>query len=91
LIVLSETSVEGAILFAERMRTRIEATTFESPSSAMKLTASLGLAVIEPAKTPFDARNLVRRADQSLYDAKHAGKNRVCIFDFGKVTLRRTS
>jgi two-component system, cell cycle response regulator len=87
LIVLSETTEEGAIKVAERIRRRIEEFTFESPTSSMKLTASLGLAVIDPSEFPMDARNLVRFADMALYDAKRSGKNRVKKFDPSSLTL----
>ncbi len=81
LIVLSETTQEGAIKVAERIRKRIEDYTFENSASKMKLTASLGLAVIDPSVHPMDARNLVRFADNALYEAKRSGKNQVQRFD----------
>ncbi|RYZ72336.1 MAG: diguanylate cyclase [Proteobacteria bacterium] len=85
LIVLSETTAEGAVKVAERIRKRIEDFTFTSSNGAgtstMKLTASLGLAVIDPSAYPMDARNLVRFADNALYEAKRTGKNRVVKFD----------
>ena len=84
LIVLSETTIEGAPLFAERLRSAIHKHTFTSKTSSMKLTASLGLAVIEPHKTAVDARNLVRCADHALYDAKRAGKNCFKVHDIAK-------
>ena len=91
LIALSETTVDGAALFAERLRKVIEAKTFSSPTSSIKLTASFGLAVIEPTTQNVDARSLVRYADHSLYEAKRAGKNCVKVFDLGSLVLRRTS
>jgi two-component system, cell cycle response regulator len=91
LIALSETTVEGAAITAERIRKKIEAYTFVSPTSSMKLTASLGLAVIEPTTQNIDARNLVRYADNSLYEAKRGGKNCVRVFDFRSLVLKKTS
>ncbi|MES2962965.1 MAG: diguanylate cyclase [Bdellovibrionota bacterium] len=91
LIALSETTVEGAAITAERIRKKIESYTFTSPTSSMKLTASLGLAVIEPTTQNIDARNLVRYADNSLYEAKREGKNCTRIFDFRSLVLRKTS
>ena len=89
LIALSETTVEGASITAERIRKKIEAHTFTSPTSSMKLTASLGLAVIEPTTQNIDARNLVRYADNSLYEAKRSGKNCVRVFDFNSLKVRK--
>ena len=39
------------------------------------ISASLGWAVADPDEPPEDA---VRRADEALYAAKAAGRNRVC-------------
>lgn len=91
LIVLSETSVGGAAGFAERLRKRIDEKTFSSATSSMKLTASLGLAVIEPSVHQMDARNLVRFADNALYEAKRAGKNCVRRFDPTALVLKKSS
>jgi diguanylate cyclase (GGDEF)-like protein len=91
LIVLSETTIEGAAGFAERLRKKIEETTFKSATCSMKLTASLGLAVIDPSVNHMDARNLVRFADNALYEAKHAGKNCVRHFDPKVLALKKSS
>ena len=89
LIVLTETTMEGAMSVAERIRARIEEVTFTSPTSSMKLTASLGLAVINPTLQAMDARNLVRIADNALYEAKRAGKNCIRRFDTVPTTLKK--
>ena len=91
LIVLSETTIEGAAGFAERLRKKIDARTYTSTTSSMKLTASLGLAVIDPSVHHMDARNLVRFADNALYEAKRAGKNCVRHFDPTALVLKKTS
>ena len=76
LVILPETSLEGAATFAERLRKAIEVAPFQSGASSMRLTASLGVASVEPSQDmSVNAQDLVRRADHALYDAKHAGKN----------------
>ncbi|MDX1625708.1 MAG: GGDEF domain-containing protein [Wenzhouxiangellaceae bacterium] len=40
----------------------------------LKVTASVGAASLQPGESPFE---LARRADQALYSAKEAGRNRV--------------
>jgi PleD family two-component response regulator len=42
----------------------------------MRLTASLGFAITIPGEN-ISARELVRRADHALYDAKRGGRNQV--------------
>ncbi len=91
LIVLSETTIEGAAGFSERLRNKIDDKTYTSATSSMKLTASLGLAVIDPSIHHMDARNLVRFADNALYEAKRAGKNCVRHFDPTALVLKKTS
>ena len=81
LIALSETTIEGANLFCERLRKAIHAHTFTKDNNSMKLTASLGVAAIEPSIEFLDAKSLVRCADHALYDAKRGGKNCYRAFD----------
>lgn len=80
LVVLTEVSYDGAMLFCERLRKFIEKTTFQSGTDSIKLTASLGFAITKPGES-VSARELVRRADHALYHAKRTGRNKVCFFD----------
>lgn len=91
LIALPETSMEGAQKFADRLRYRIEHNLFVKDGQSMKLTASLGVCVAMPGLVEVDARGLVRAADHALYDAKHAGKNSVKLYDPSRFFLKRTS
>jgi two-component system, cell cycle response regulator len=90
LIALSDTTAEGASLFAERIRKIIMASVFEKDRDSMKLTASLGVAVHESHMTPLSARDLVRAADRALYEAKRGGRNKVCSYDMSTVELIKT-
>lgn len=91
LIALAETTVEGATLFAERVRRVVEKHNFVTKTASMRLTASLGVCAIEPAEFELEPKVLVRCADQALYEAKHAGKNCVRTFDLSTLDLRKTS
>lgn len=77
LVVLTEIEGQGAEIFAERLRARIEEHVFKSDSHTIKLTASIGFALATPAVNSVSARELVRLADQALYRAKEKGRNRV--------------
>lgn len=79
LIVLTEVTTEGAMLFCERLRGAIGSKLYKSGKDEISLTASIGFA-ITPAgmniRSPsIEAKELVRLADNALYDAKRAGRN----------------
>jgi two-component system cell cycle response regulator len=80
LVVLTEVTHEGALLFCERLRKAIEKTTFRIGNDSIKLTASVGFAITKDGES-ISSRELVRRADHALYHAKRTGRNRVCFFD----------
>ena len=75
-LVLTGTMVEGAMITAERVRTRVEALRFEAISEDLRVTASIGIAdsrFSEPTEVTF------KRADEALYKAKQSGRNRCII------------
>jgi diguanylate cyclase (GGDEF)-like protein len=74
-VLLRETKGADAMVFAERIRTRIERR-FAS-STAPGITASFGVAEFSPAA--LTSRALVEAADAAMYNSKHAGRNRVTL------------
>jgi diguanylate cyclase (GGDEF)-like protein len=84
LIVLSEIDKKGAQLFCERLRKTIEAYNFESGNDSISLTSSIGFAITDPKNPEASPREIVRIADRALYDAKHAGRNRICSYDLAE-------
>ena len=70
-LVLPSTDRTGALLVAERVRAAIE----QTEGLERAITASLGVAVLDPVHT--DPASLLAAADQALYHAKHGGRNRV--------------
>jgi two-component system cell cycle response regulator len=77
LVCLSQTTVEGARLFCERLRKTLQDHLFTSGKDEIKLTASMGCAIIVDGKSMMDGRSLVRHADHGLYQSKTEGRNRV--------------
>ena len=74
-LILPETDLAGALKLTERLRARLESAAVELPSGAiLHATASFGVAVKDELATPEE---LVAAADEALYAAKAAGKNRV--------------
>jgi len=74
-VVLSETGSEAGVQIAERLRQAVEASSFVFRDSApIRFTVSVGVALCR-AGDSLDS--LLARADDALYRAKHAGRNRV--------------
>lgn len=80
LIVLSETPLSGVEHFCERLRKRVEQTTFSQGKDMIQMTLSIGHASANGSEV-ISAKELVRRADSALYQAKNAGRNRVIAYD----------
>lgn len=81
LMILTETSSEGASIFAERIRASIEAFNFDNGEFSMRLTTSLGLALSDPEDEKLTSRQLVKIADKALYESKEGGRNRYTLID----------
>lgn len=77
LICLSQTTADGARKFCDRFRESVEAHLFKHENDEIRLTASMGCAVIKDGKSLMDGRSLVRHADHNLYKSKEEGRNRV--------------
>ncbi|MCB2227299.1 MAG: sensor domain-containing diguanylate cyclase [Desulfarculaceae bacterium] len=73
-LVLPETSAEEALSLAERMRATMAATPAMYQGEAIPFSASFGVARQMPGDS---VESLLHRADQALYAAKAAGRNRV--------------
>ena len=75
LVVLPGCGAAEAREIAERIRLQICATAILAGDSSLELTASLGVAGAAGREIDIDA--LIRAADDALYRAKDAGRNRV--------------
>ncbi len=72
-LVLTGTTVEGALITAERLRKRIEALQLAFISPGLMVTASIGIA---DSRSRQDTAQIFKRADEALYKAKQSGRNR---------------
>jgi diguanylate cyclase (GGDEF)-like protein len=73
-VILPGAGGEGAKIIAERLRKAVLAKTFYADGKSFAVTMSVGVAT-----SPADAANkeeLIEKADQALYHAKHNGRNR---------------
>ncbi|MEW8561562.1 MAG: sensor domain-containing diguanylate cyclase, partial [Candidatus Thiodiazotropha sp.] len=76
-IALTETSLSGALQWAEQLRSTIESIliSIDDSMTPIKVTVSIGVASISDVIE--DSDQLVDSADRALYLAKGAGRNRV--------------
>ena len=79
-IMLPETAEEGALLLCERILDEIKDKPIIVDDAAFKMTASLGLAVSR-SPVALGTEEILRRADQAMYEAKRAGRCRVHRFE----------
>jgi len=74
-----DASLKEALSVAERIRKNVEAARFKPTMMDMhKLTVSIGGATFRPESTITD---IMQKADERLYAAKHAGRNRCMMND----------
>ncbi len=79
-IILPHTALEGAAGEAERLRKIIEGYKFRELSHDMSVTMSLGVAAFpDKAREIASSGDLVSKADEALYAAKHGGRNRTVV------------
>jgi diguanylate cyclase (GGDEF)-like protein len=74
-IVLPETDLAGAAALAESIREKIAEHSFVFQNDQIWVTISVGVAALE--EVDKSSTDLVKRADERLFEAKRAGRNRV--------------
>jgi diguanylate cyclase (GGDEF)-like protein len=74
-LLLPQTRRNEAVGFAEKLRQRVETEPFVHDGESLRLTISIGVAEAEAGMTGIS--DIMKRADQALYDAKRGGRNRV--------------
>ncbi len=76
LILLPETNTEDAKLAMEKLRLKIEESPFHFRGERVQITVSIGLSEFVKGDT---LDQVFERADQAVYEAKNAGRNRIVI------------
>jgi diguanylate cyclase (GGDEF)-like protein len=76
-VALPETDLPGASVAGERYRRAVAGNFFIVDDESFAVTVSVGAAAIHPGETK-SASELLKTADARMYDAKRAGRNRVC-------------
>ncbi len=87
-VVMDQTDREQALIRAERFRQRLAS---HPVNGYLSLTVSLGISAQHPDELPRDYARLFREADQALYAAKDAGRNRVAVWEASGAPVVRTT
>lgn len=75
-LLLPEINLAGARQLAEKVRKLVERQRFEFDKQVIPVTLSVGVSTLEPHHR--EPSELVRAADEHLFEAKSQGRNRVC-------------
>jgi diguanylate cyclase (GGDEF)-like protein/PAS domain S-box-containing protein len=75
-VCMPAVALQDANALAERLRSAIAETAFDTPVGPVNITVSLGIACYSPGDT---VATLMERADAAMYVAKSTGRNRVCV------------
>jgi two-component system cell cycle response regulator len=75
-VILPETALEGARVACERLRRMVEENQVQWRTGPIQITISIGVTQ-NRAGVKDSIRKLIDRADEALYQAKEAGRNRV--------------
>lgn len=80
-IILPETSTEGALLVAERLRRLVSGFTLDyKQKEIISITVSIGISSY--CKEDLCVETILKRADEALYKAKQEGRDRIVINSF---------
>jgi two-component system, cell cycle response regulator len=81
LLILRGVRSDQAKRITQRFRRTVETIEFEGTAGVTGITASIGAVTWSGHGVPPGAHDLLQAADEALYAAKHAGRNRVVISD----------
>ncbi len=76
-ILLADTTLKGAYIFAEHLRKKVAQTVIKYNDIELNYTVSLGVAEVEPSIKNYEA--WIECADAALYHSKENGRNKVSL------------
>ncbi len=77
-LMFPNTSLESAFPIVDRLRRGLEETDVDLGNGrTVRITASFGIAPLDPRRS---VRDSIKNADRSMYAAKQAGRNKVCVW-----------
>jgi diguanylate cyclase (GGDEF)-like protein len=80
-VLLPNTNIDGAVLIAKKLKEAIENIEIKIPNiDIIKFTVSIGISQCDCSKNAEVIDDLVHKADEALYEAKRAGRNKIVIY-----------
>ena len=83
-IILPEADATAALQFCEKLRALVAACPFRCGPQRVAVTTSIGLQSYTHTDGEILAEQMVAAADKQLYNAKKAGRNRICAGSFAE-------
>ena len=79
LCLLPDYDLDQAVALAEDIRRAVQAEGINAPDCIIRVSVSVGVAVMDEEFCVRSMEELITAADQALYAAKESGRNRVCV------------
>ena len=76
-ILLADTTIDNAQVFAERLRFEVEEAAVKYNDIELKYTISIGLAEVDSSVKNYET--WIEYADSALYDSKESGRNKISL------------
>ena len=89
-LIIPETDKKEAHAFAERMRKSVEESTFKGEEGQPEKSLTISVGVAGLPSDSHDGLDLMDKADQAMYEAKHEGRNRVKSYEPGLISQGST-
>lgn len=81
-VILLDCPQDQALKIAERIRSNVEKNSFEL-SNGLTINITISIGVVSYPESTKEIVNILKQSDEALYEAKHTGRNKVCIYRSG--------
>ncbi|GMV96321.1 MAG: GGDEF domain-containing protein [Phycisphaerae bacterium] len=76
-LIVTDCTAQSLRELAEELRMSVQQLAIRFGHKQISITVSIGATFAEPGEPDLEPKTIIKRADECLYDAKYAGRNRV--------------